>query len=84
MKATILPGWRVAVWQSLLLADGWKVAHDLDGRDVAGEHDEAALPLPDSRLHVLQPVADVRLVLGALLDALVQLKRAIKRDIILI
>lgn len=50
------------------------MAHDLDGGHVAGENHDAALALADAGLHVLEAVADLVLVLGALLDAFVQLK----------
>ena len=46
----------------------------LDGCDVPGEDDDARLPLPDPGLDVLEAVAHHRLVLRALLDALVDLK----------
>jgi hypothetical protein len=51
------------------------MAHDLDGGDVAGEDDDAAFAFPDPGLDVLQSVANVRLLLHSLLDALVQLKK---------
>ena len=50
------------------------MAHDLDGCDVTGEDNDALLALPDASLDVLEAVADVGLVLHALLDAFVELE----------
>ena len=71
--AQILSRRRVDVRKVLLLANGRQMAHDLDGSHVAGEDHEAFFAFADSRLNVLEAVADHSLVLDALLDALVDL-----------
>ncbi len=62
----------------LLLADCRQVAHDVDGCDVARKYHDASLTLANTGLHVLQAIAHERLVLAALLDALVQLETTSK------